>query len=528
MAIEISAQLSSINDRIKDLKANANDAAQKVKLVGESLKFDPKNVQLVDERLKALKSQVSANTITLNAYKDKIGQLNISLKELRDKGEDGGDAFQFLSRQLETTKGAAKRAKFQIDLLNKTIEGVEKQIKELGTKSSGLEKIADKLRGWQGIITPLVNGLNKLKNTLINTIKTSVELGAELYNLSIRYNTSTEEIQRWNKALQLATGESDLFTKSVNTMIKGISQITSGRGVAYRKALQNIGLSYSDLQGLGTEDQFNTIVRALGNLEDADLRLSAAQQLLGESGQSIAGMFDILAQEGTTLDEYLEKAERYSVITQDNAAKLKTMSTELDYMKSELQVAGAELAVAFLPLVEALVPIIKDVAKAIKDWADRFKKLPPAMQATKIFLAFLVLILPTLLSMGASLITILKGMGKEMKVVNAATSKWQIIFTAIALVIILIIELISTFSKKAEEALETTKNLQDTTEAFSDASTDYGAIVEQQATSSSTRNLTADITVRGEGDNPISDEAAVKVAQLTADELNKKLGELIK
>ena len=35
-------------------------------------------------------------------------------------------------------------------------------------------------------------------------------------------------------------------------------------------------------------------------------------------------------------------------------------------------------------------------------------------------------------------------------------------------------------------------------------------------------------TIHGEGDTPISDENAVKVTQMVADEVNKGFGELIK
>ena len=40
--------------------------------------------------------------------------------------------------------------------------------------------------------------------------------------------------------------------------------------------------------------------------------------------------------------------------------------------------------------------------------------------------------------------------------------------------------------------------------------------------------MQADVNIHGEGDTPIGDENAIKVAQYTADALNKSLGELVK
>lgn len=528
MAITISEQLSKINDKIRTLKSSANDAAQNVKLVGESLKFDPKNVTLVQERLNALNAQVKSNEDLLKKYNEKIDQLNQELKDLEAAGEGGGDLFQYLSKELTRTENAAKRAEFSIKLLQKTIDGIGKQQRQLEEVPKNFEKIASALRSMQQLVTPLASSFRKLGQTIINTIKTSAEWGAELYNLSVRYNTSTVEIQRWNKALQLATGDADLFTKSVNTMIKGISQITSGRGVAYRKALKNIGLAYSDLQGLGTEDQFNKIVTALGKVEDADLRLSAAQQLLGESGQSIAGMFDILKQEGTTLDEYLEKADKYSKLTKENASALKTMSNELDYLKSELQVAGAELAVAFIPLVDALVPIIKDLAEAIKKLGEKFQSMSDFGKIAVIVLVGMLAILPTLLSMLANIVTLIGTLPALLAAIQASAAPILIVLVAIAAVIISIIALISHFSKKAREAKANMDSVANAADALSEAGGDYGATVERTATESKVSRIEGDFTYRGEGNTPISDEAAMKIAQLSADEINKKLGELIK
>ena len=58
--------------------------------------------------------------------------------------------------------------------------------------------------------------------------------------------------------------------------------------------------------------------------------------------------------------------------------------------------------------------------------------------------------------------------------------------------------------------------------------TDFTTNTEQYATSNKEYYMQAEVNIHAEGDSAVSDENAIKVAQYTADALNKSLGELVK
>ena len=92
--------------------------------------------------------------------------------------------------------------------------------------------------------------------------------------------------------------------------------------------------------------------------------------------------------------------------------------------------------------------------------------------------------------------------------------------------------LISAFSKANDEAEELNNNLDETLREsqgiVGGAVSDYTTTTEQIATRSTTYEMILNATIHGEGDTPISDDNAVKVTQMVADEVNKGFGELIK
>jgi hypothetical protein len=83
-------------------------------------------------------------------------------------------------------------------------------------------------------------------------------------------------------------------------------------------------------------------------------------------------------------------------------------------------------------------------------------------------------------------------------------------------------------SDEADKATESLNNFNQTAESMGVVGGEFTTNTEQIATRSTTYEMILNATIRGEGDNPISDENAMTVAQLTADEVNKNLGDLIK
>lgn len=299
----ITAFLKDLRSGISQLKTETRDAAARVRELGENLKIDPSNVQLVKDRFKALNDQLESNQKLADKYRQAMSNIEKQLSQLTGTDEKTKQAQERLNSEYEKYRIQLERTTSTI----KSLEAATSKETQVAMTMNAVHERAGELFDWvqekaETVSRVVLSVASSFQRLAADVIDTSTELTA----LSKRYDTSVEEIQIWNNALQLATKQSDVYTQSLNTMVKGMSQVASGRGVAFQTALRGIGLSYRELSSLSTSEQFERIVEALSQITDQAERLDYAQQLLGESGQAIAGIFN---QEGASIEDYLEQAK---------------------------------------------------------------------------------------------------------------------------------------------------------------------------------------------------------------------------
>jgi hypothetical protein len=133
--------------------------------------------------------------------------------------------------------------------------------------------------------------------------------------------------------------------------------------LTYIRDFDKLGISLEDLVKMNPEDQFWTVAKAIGDLEDPTLRSAVAMNLLGRSGTDLLPMFA----EGTgAIEAMRQKAHELGVTFTDDTAK---SADDLGDKVAELETAfqGVKFAI-----VEDLAPVIiafidETVMPAIKD-----------------------------------------------------------------------------------------------------------------------------------------------------------------
>lgn len=521
----ISDQLNAISKQINNITKEASQAAKATRSINESIRIDPTNLALVTQRFQSMQNEIEVTNNRIAALKDAISQL----ENIRTGTTD--------EKQLEKINKLIDDYRVKIDYAEKSIERLTAATDKHAQAQAYVNAATQKAEQRFG---KLQESANKLSITILALVavftrltNSILEQGQELYSLSQRYNTTVENIQTWNRALQIATGESDLFTQSLQVMVQGMAQVASGRGVAYQTALRQIGIAYSDIAGLDTTEQFQMIVEGLSQVTNASDRAALAQTLLGQSGQYIAS---ILTEDADALDEYLEQASQFGIVSQENAEALNELNLQLEAAKSQLQVAFGEVIVALTPLLQTFADILTNyIAPALESVADWFDNLGKNGQIAVTVLLVIIVLLPKIISLvkGISVaITAFSAAAKTgataITALNIATSRWQIILLAIAAVIIGIISLFSIFSKSARDATNELTSLVNSANSLTGAGTDFTATTENNSVQMQERTVTMNVDIHGEGDTAISDEAAATVAQLTVEQLNKSLGDLIK
>lgn len=524
----IREDLSAISKEITKINNEAKEAAQSTKSLGNELKLDPKNLDIIKQRYASLANELDVNTKKIVALQtaeadlkklaqsDKYKNDEEALKKINALMDDYRVKLSYAvdkQKQLQAATSATAQAQSYI-------KAATEQVNERFAK---LEKSARKL---QITMLAVVAAMTKV-------VKSAVEQGTELYSLSKRYQTTADEIQTWNRALQLATGQADLFTQSLSIMVKGMAQIAAGRGVAFQKALKNIGIAYKDIKELSAGEQFEAILKGLSEVENYSTRAAAAQQLLGESGQYIADVFE---NGEINLAKYTEKAKTFGIISQENAKRLAELGFELEAVKSTLAVAGAELTIALAPTIEFLgnflknivAPVLNSIAKGLKSLGGFGSALLIIMGSTALLLPKIITFIKLQTIRNLALKQSIDAVTAAQVKANLAMSKFSLISGAVGIGIMGISALIGAFRKNTDDLNDSLADtVEETKGLYGTATQGYSANTETTATSLTTKTVEIGVDIYGHGDTNISDQAAVDVSQLVSDEIQKAWGDIV-
>jgi len=152
------------------------------------------------------------------------------------------------------------------------------------------------------------------------------------------------------------------FETGTKKLSKSIVDASDGM-LTYIRDFDKLGISVEDLVKMTPEDQFWTVAKAIGDLEDPTLRSAIAMNLLGRSGTDLLPMF---AEGAGAIEAMRVKAHELGVTFTDDTAK---SADDLGDKVAELEQAfkGVKFAI-----VEDLAPVIisfidETVMPAIKD-----------------------------------------------------------------------------------------------------------------------------------------------------------------
>ena len=170
--------------------------------------------------------------------------------------------------------------------------------------------------------------------------------------------------------LSLAAGIAGLstesFTKSLKRQQKSIVDASDGL-MTQKRAFDRLGLSTEDLMRLPLEKQFGTITQALGNVENATLKVAIASDIYGAKNADLINILDIGAD---GLDRYIKKAKELGVALTDKQTKaIEESNDAVLVMKTAFTGLGNQIAARVAPIIikaaEAVTSLTSSVTNAI-------------------------------------------------------------------------------------------------------------------------------------------------------------------
>lgn len=513
----IKRDISEISKEIANLEKDSQKAAKQVRELQADLRFDPNNIikinekyQVLTKRLETLnKLQAQYNNLisrkqtqldSLDPATTEAKELAKEIENLGKKANKVADNIHDLNAQLNSTQAASEKAK-------SAIGGIDQKFKVA-------ENAAQKLARATAVLTAAL--------TLL--WKKAVDTGNELYSLSVRYDASAESLQKYNRQLEIATGQTDLYTSALATLSNGFKEIVSGRGIAYEQALKNIGLASKDLIGLSMEERYQAIFEALQNVSDESVRTANAQKLLGDAGAYIAQTAGMTADE---LERVNALTQQYGILSDEQVEQLHNAYIAQQNFNSQLMIIGADL----LP---AILPLIKQFADMARSLADGINSLGEGGAKAMVILLLAVTLLPKVIAFTKTIVTwnylrkaSVDSVTASTVALNAVSAQWQIILIAVAGVILLILGIIGKVRRQTSDATDEMSTLIDKANILNGVGGDFASTAEMTTTYQNERTIEIGVEIHAAGDTMISDDSATKVALITADQIQKQLGGLV-
>lgn len=256
----------------------------------------------------------------------------------------------------------------------------EKSISSTGSKADGLgNKLAAGIKtagewalGLTAAAAAVGAGMFALGKSAAETLDT-IDKGAQSMNLT------TDAYQEWSYILSQNGTDISNLQGWMNKLTNGIDDLGKGTTSATEK-FDRLGLSYEELEAKSPEEQFQTVIEALQNVQDESERAAIRNDLFGNSSSDLAAL---LNQESGAIDELKDKAHDMGMVIEEDAISAGVkFQDSLDTLTRSASGLGTQFAADLLPILTAGMEWLTDELPKIKEKAQEiWDKISPIFDA---------------------------------------------------------------------------------------------------------------------------------------------------
>lgn len=180
------------------------------------------------------------------------------------------------------------------------------------------------------------------------TAKSLVDTRQRLAEFSDRIGISIEQLSR----LKFAAEQSGVGFNELQTSLQRMTRRVGEGTTATADALNQLGLSLEELQGLSADQQFDLITRGFDNIQDSGQRAAVAMKLFDTEGVKLLQM---LGNGSAGLRDMTQQADNLGLtITDKSARAVQRFNETLGIMKGTLMGVVNQFLEGLLPAINAL------------------------------------------------------------------------------------------------------------------------------------------------------------------------------
>lgn len=303
--------------------------------------------------------------------------------------------------------------------------------------------------------TATIAGATALGGSAYKMAMSTAEQADYIDKLSERTGINREELQRWKHAADQSGASVDSFKNGIKKMTDTIDSANQGSATA-QTALERLGLSLDDLNGMTTEQQFDAITAALADMEEGAERNAIGNDLLGKT---YTEMLPLLNAGSDGIKDLKQEADDLGIVMSEDTVKagvklgdtIANVKDALNGFKNQIGAAAipiiqkfADMLIAGLPKVQSLVEQLVPVVTEVFDSA-----IPPLFELAKTIFPILLTAIQTLLPPLQSIIQAVLPV-----ILQVAQSLLPILVQIVDTVMPLLIELINAILPLAMQIIE--------------------------------------------------------------------------
>ena len=384
ITIEFNGNTTKLQQALSDVNSKTKALDKELSAVNKALKFSPTSVELWTQKQQILTEKLQETNKKLDALKQ-------AQKQMDAQGVEKNSAeYRNLQREIITTESKAKAFKQQLqEIGNVKLKAAQEQLKEIGTELTNAGKA----------LAPLSKASAAVTGGLLAAATSAGKTADDLNTLSKVTGISVEQLQKYKAAADFVDVSVESIAKSQQKLKKTMASAKDGTKAAAEN-FAKLGVTITDADGKlrDSDDVFQDVIAALGQMEEGTERDALAMEIFGKS----AGELNPLIEDaGETYRKVAETFETHSIqpLSQDQLDKAQAFQDKLDELKlvggTALEQLGAKAAEALLPALEKIV----EWGGKVVDWVSNLS--PEVVQIVAIIGTLLAVLSPLLILLGA-------------------------------------------------------------------------------------------------------------------------------
>ena len=417
LTIVIDGNTTKLSKSLEGVNKDIRETQNQLKDVESLLRMNPGNIELLKQKEELLNKALDDTKQKLEKLKDAQSQMDAS-------GVDKNTSqYQSLQREIIATEGSLKKLQIQAAASNSSLITLSQAARQV---ADGAQNIADSTAKMSQVAA---KGLSSLIDLGIAAGKDADDLLA----MAKQTGLSTDALQKMSYAANLIDVDVSTIASSVSKMRKALDK---NEGI-----FEKIGVQTRDAndQYRTTEEIFNDVVVALGNIENETERDIIAMEIFGKNADELAGILD---DGGAALKALGEEAENKGlIISEEDVQKAGEFNDQIDKLKAQLKGSFGQAAVR---VAEAITPLLEKVATIIDSLSEKIANVSPkTIEIIGTVLAIIAAISPvaSIIAKIATTITAITPVIAALNAVIAANPIVLIIMGIIAAIALLVVSI---------------------------------------------------------------------------------------